>query len=190
LPAKYSFRELVGKKTLIIGDVGSGKTGLTIKLINEAVQLGFSSKITVIDIAPATVAIGGRKIGGRIDEFNRAIVKNIRYLAPLKMEAPRLSAKSAGELLSLIEFNRKQIEPLLYEYLKDPTQILFINEVSMYFQSKNFNLILSAAKLAETFIANGYYGKYFEFNHGTGVSKVERELMDLLAENMDVVIEL
>jgi hypothetical protein len=68
--------------------------------------------------------------------------------------------------------------------------MLFINDISIFFQSGSSKAVLSTIEASETFIANGYYGKYFAFDHDTGVSKTERDLMDLLASKMDKVIDL
>jgi len=183
------FTELLGKKVLIIGEVGAGKTKLTLRLLTEGVNLGYAQDITLIDMAPATVMRRGRKVGGKIREFTDA-VKKIRYLTPAKIETPRLSARSAGELLELVRINKERIDPFLDTYIKEPTKILFINDVSIYFQSGTYDNVLSAVMKANTLIANGYYGKFFAFDYGTGVSARERELMDKFAEKMDIVIKL
>jgi len=183
------FTELLGKKALIMGDVGAGKTRLTLRLLTEAVNLGYAREITLIDMAPATVIREGRKVGGKIREFTD-IVKRIRYLTPQIVETPRLSAHSSDELLQLVKTNKERIDPLLKEYLENPTKIAFINDMSMYFQSGAFDLILSVSRKADTFVANGYYGKFFAFDFGTGVSKIERDLMDKLAQHMDIVMRI
>lgn len=177
------------KKTLIMGDVRTGKTKLTAELLEEAVNLGFSRMITVIDIAPETEVVEGRRIGGRLSEITTAH-KEVRYLAPPRVETPRLKATSAEELLSLVQLNAERIRPLLEEYMTTPTPILFINDISIYLQSGQIDPVLRAAGQAETLVANGYYGEYFSQNHGTGVSKRERDLMDLLASQMDIIIKL
>jgi hypothetical protein len=183
------FTELLGKKILIMGDVGAGKTRLTLRLLNEAINLGRAREITLIDMAPSTVIREVRKVGGKIGEFTDA-VKKIRCLTPQVVETPRLSAHSSDELLKLVKINKERMDPLLKEYLENPTKIAFINDMSMYFQSGAFDLILSVARKADTFVANGYYGKFFAFDFGTGVSKIERDLMDKLAQHMDTVLRI
>jgi hypothetical protein len=189
LPSGYSFQNLLGKKVLITGDVGAGKTKLTLELLGEAIELGFRDRITVIDMAPATTIVGERKVGGRMSELTGA-VKEVRYLTPQRVETPRLKADSADELLFLVRLNEERIRHLIEEFINDPSPILFINDVSIYFQSGSGDPIFAAAEAAETLIANGYYGGYFAFDHGTGVSKVEKELMDRLAHHMDVLIRI
>jgi GTPase SAR1 family protein len=189
LPVEYSFQNLLGKKVLITGDVGAGKTKLTLELLGEAVEMGFRDGITVIDMAPATTVVGESKVGGRLSELTEA-VREVRYLAPQRVETPRLKADSADELLYLVGLNEERIRRLIEEFISDPSPILFINDVSIYFQSGSGDPIFAASEAAETLIANGYYGEYFAFDHGTGVSKLEKELMDRLAHHMDVLIRI
>lgn len=186
---KGSFTDYLGKRTLIIGDVGAGKTKLTVELLEEAVRKSHGKEITIIDMAPATTFVKGRKIGGKLSEHTEA-TKRVRYMTPKKVETPRLRAESAEELLELVRLNEEIIRPLLMEYIENPSPILFINDISIYLQQGSAEPVLAASKKAETFIANGYYGKYFAFDYKTGVSKVEKELIDILVEEMDIVIRL
>ena len=186
---KGSFTDYMGKRTLIIGDVGTGKTKLTVELLEEAIKISHGEEITIIDMAPATTFVKGRKIGGRLSEHTEA-TKRVRYLTPEKVETPRLRAESSEELLDLVRLNEERIRPLLMKYIESPTPILFVNDISIYLQQGSAEPVLSASKKAETFIANGYYGRYFAFDYGTGVSKVEKELIDTLVEEMDIVIRL
>jgi len=68
--------------------------------------------------------------------------------------------------------------------------ILFINDTSIYLQSGDYETILSTVRAADTLIANGYYGRTMEFDFDTGISMVERELMDKLIMSADIVIKL
>lgn len=187
MPQRYSFTEFLEKKILIIGDVGAGKTKLTLELISQAIEAGHAKDTTIIDMAPATKLVKGRKVGGRLYEMME-IPKQMRYLAPVKVETPRLSAEDADHLLHLIKLNHDAILPLLLDFVNNPSPILFINDISIFFQSGSSKAVLSTIKPSETFIANGYYGKYFAFDHDTGVSKTEQDLMDLLSSKMDKVI--
>lgn len=183
------FEDCLGKRTLILGELATGKTMLTVKLIREAAQLGYASEITIIDLAPKTLRHKGRKIGGRIEEYIK-LPDDVSYLAPERIETPRLRAKSADELLSLVRLNRERIEPLFKAFIRDPTEILFINDLSIYLQSGSADSVLSVAKAAETFIANAYYGESLAFDHGTKVSENEKTLTELVSDRSDVVVRL
>jgi len=187
ISSPLSFRQCLGRKVLILGDVRTGKTKMTVKLLSEAVRAGYGKDITVIDLAPATTKVRGKKVGGRLSEL-MSLPKELRYSAPAKVETPRLSASSADQLLALARTNHEAITPLLEEFLTAPSSILFVNDVSLYFHSGTADLMFKAAERAETFVANGYYGRYFAFDYETGISKKEHELMDLLAAKMDKVV--
>jgi hypothetical protein len=172
-----------------MGNVRTGKTKLTVELLEEAVGLGISKDITVIDMAPRTKMVRGLSIGGRLSELTVAL-RDVRYLTPPEVVTPRLEAASAKELLSMVRLNAERIRPLIEDYVERPTPVLFINDVSIYLQSGSAEPVLAVAALAGTFIANGYYGEFFSKDHGTGVSRRERTLMELLASQMDVVVRL
>lgn len=185
----YAFRDLLGKKVLITGDVGVGKTKLTIALLDEAIAAGWRDQITVIDMAPATIFIQGRKIGGKLIELSDH-VKHVQYLTPPRVETPRLSAKSKEELRHLVAVNEACIRPLLTTFVEAPTPILFVNDISIYLQSGDDTPILAAMEVAETFIANGYYGRTITSDFAAEVSTTERRLMQQLINAVDRVIAL
>jgi len=189
LPKSYPFKKFLKKKILIVGDVGSGKTKLTANLLDQAVDMGYSRKITVIDMAPPTMRVRGIRIGGTLAEITRSTLK-VRYLKPAKVKAPRVTAKTPQELRKLAKFNRTAIDRLLTKYAQKPTPILLINDVSMYLQAGRLERILRVARKAETFIANGYFGKKLEEDLGTGISGREKTLMKRLMKEMDILIRL
>lgn len=189
MTSRCDFRDFALKRTLIVGDVGVGKTKMTVQILSDALSQGYSRDITIIDMAPRAMVYGGRRIGGCISEMMK-LPGGVRYLQPPMVAAPRLSASSPGQLLLMVEANRKSIEPLLREFLDDPTPILFVNDVSIYFQSGCYKAVFEALEASKTFIGNGYYGSSLPSDYGTGVSKIERHLMDLLLSRMDIVINL
>lgn len=188
MESAYHFRDFIGRKVLIIGDVGVGKTGFLIKLLKEAVELGLAKDVSVIDLAPKVVEVKGRKIGGKISDFVDNL-PNIRYLT-VEVVPPRITARTGEELLRLINLNKRRIDRILKSYLDDPTPIVFVNDISIYLQSGKIALMTSLIKAAETFIADGYYGKSLEHDLSTGVSRREKELMEELAKRMDFTIRL
>jgi len=188
-PPSKSFADLLGKRTLILGDIRSGKTRLTASLLREAMALGFTTEITIIDMAPKSTLVKGLRIGGRLFEPSKR-PEGVRYLAPGRVETPRLTAKSGEELLKLVEENRKRIHPLLKNYISKPTPILFTNDLSLCLQSGDIKTLHDTMQAAGTFIGNGYYGNTLADDFSTGISARERELMDQLAVTMDIQIRL
>ncbi len=186
---EYLFESLIGRKVIILGEVGTGKSSLTLKLIRQAIELSKVKEITIIDMAPSAATLKGGRIGGRLDEISD-IVKKAKYLAPTEITPPRLSARSSEELVQLIWQNKQLIDSAIRAYEEEPTPILFINDISIYLQSGDISSILELIKLPRTFIANGYYGTSLDHDLDTGISKLERSMMDRLCKSMDLIINM
>jgi len=189
LPEKLSVNEILGRKVLIVGDVGTGKTALTVQIFEKLIDLGLENDITIIDMAPKTFFISGKRVGGKLDEYTD-LVKKVKYLAPSVVYAPRLTSKSSQELLYLVKENVKNLDPLIDEYIRNPTKILIINDLSIYFHAGDLSKILQCLSKAETFLANSYYGKTLKNDFNTGVSYRERNLVKKMMRYMDRVIML
>lgn len=181
----FSMSEIVGLKTLIVGDVGVGKTRLTRRLLGEELEMNLE-RVTVIDMAPDVVNIEGVSVGGAL---LGAYKGDIRLLRSNDIKTPRLSAKSPEELLQLADHNRREIEGLLDVFDTEPSETLFVNDVSIYLQSGKLERLWDTIKLAETVVVNGYFGTRLEEDLGTGVSARERRLMEELASRMDKVVD-
>ncbi|MHA1834231.1 MAG: helicase HerA domain-containing protein [Candidatus Baldrarchaeia archaeon] len=189
LPEKLSVNEILGRKVLIVGDVGTGKTALTVQIFEKLIDLGLENDITIIDMAPKTFFISGKRVGGKLDEYTD-LVKKVKYLAPSVVYAPRLTSKSSQELLYLVKENVKNLDPLIDEYIRNPTKILIINDLSIYFHAGDLSKMLQCLSRAETFLANSYYGKTLKNDFNTGVSYRERDLVKKMMRYMDRVIML
>ena len=170
-----------------MGDVGTGKTELTRCLLLEAVEAGYDRSITVIDMAPRATTIRGLSVGGVLVNPEDL---GVRYLSVDDIRTPRLSAKNAEDLVRLADYNKNEIEKMLEEFVAHPTGILFINDISIYLQRGDLERLWSTLEKAETVVANGYMGEKLKDDFGTGFSAVEEEMMEKLADRMDVVIPL
>lgn len=185
----YRFRDMLGKRVLIMGDVGTGKTRLTAELLSEAIRLGYAGSTTTIDLAPNINPSSQRTVGLALTAYINDIGE-VRYLRPRRVRAPRLEAKTAEEVLRLADENAEAISVAFVEYLKQPTDILFLNDVSLYLHAGGLEKLLALLLKSETCVLNGYYGVSLEVNHDSGISVRERMLMRELARSMDLVIEL
>lgn len=180
-----SIKEALGRKTLILGAMGSGKTKLTAEILDSLLENAATEEITVIDMSPTTV-IG---IGGRISFYTSSVFK-VKYLAPEVIRAPRIEGKNKDEVLSLAEFNRRSIEPLLQEFIMKPTSILFINDLSIYLHTGDVSKVIKCLELSNTVVANSYYSDFPIDDKGSGISEREKKILEALIPKFDIVLKL
>ena len=129
-------------------------------------------------MAPESVkGIGGKlKIEGH---------ESIRYLtAPIV--APRLSGKTPQEVQTLALENARVIDDIFVTYLKNPSKILFINDVSIYLQAGDLEKLLTYISSTPTVIMNGYFGSSLG---GGALGQRERKNMEELQKRCDRVIK-
>ncbi|MEN3034902.1 MAG: hypothetical protein ABC537_01235 [Candidatus Methanosuratincola sp.] len=183
-----SYAAIKGKKTLIRGEVGRGKTALLSRLLAEAAESEGPGAITVIDMAPEEKPVGGRKVGGRlaIPASTRA---RILYAAPKRIVAPRLEGSTAEEVVCLAKQNALAIEPCLSQYIASPTPVLFANDITIYLQSGSAELLGEAVAQAMTFVGTAYWGGFFG-DKGSGINDKERLQLGKLMDLFDVVLDL
>ncbi|MEM3365275.1 MAG: hypothetical protein QXM93_02515 [Candidatus Methanomethyliaceae archaeon] len=180
-----NFKDLVGKRVLIKGDVGTGKTRLTEKLLQSAVKFLPPGHITVIDLAPQRRVVGVFSVGGTI-----SVPNEVKYLRPSKVWAPRLEGKTKDEVMALAKANAESIEVLFDFFIKSPSPVLFINDLTLYLHAGSLERLLETIKLADTFVGNAYEGRRLQDDKGSGISECERDLLKRLEEFMDIVIDL
>jgi len=146
---------LLGKRTLIIGEVGSGKTALTARIVLDFISMGLGSEITIIDMAPEKVS----DIGGKLTDYlSSKCLESVRYFS-VEIIPPRLTSRNEEEALEYAIRNFKMLKPLLEKYLSNPTRILVINDLSIYSHAGPFEDVDACIMEAETFLANSYFGK-------------------------------
>ena len=178
-------KSIIGKRMLILGEAGSGKTKLAARLIKELMMFSNPKEITVIDMAPQRIGNIGGKISNYLDPVNK-----VRYLSPKKVYTPRLTGTSHEQMLKYAELNRELIQPLLSDFVRRTTKILIINDVTLYLHAGELKTVLECVKLAETFLATAYYGSKLAEDRGAGISIRERQVIGKLATYMDQVIKI
>ena len=172
-----------------MGEVGSGKTLLTTRLLLDALNEGFKAQVTVIDLAPKALTIEGKVIGGKIKELFQ-IPKDLRYIASDKIRAPRLEGKSKKDVIRYAYENLKVIEPMFEDFEKSPTDVLFVNDLSIYLHMGDVLRLRSVLSKARTVIANAYEGKRLQADKGTGISQREAKGLNDVKGWMDIIIRL
>lgn len=184
------FDDILRHRFLITGDVGTGKTALTARLLQEAMARVGPHEITLIDMAPELKTYRGTFIGGRLTDLIGYDPK-LRVLLPEgKLFAPRIEGITGNEVMRLAKMNAQNITELLKKYIGATTPILFINDVSMYLQAGKASILLEAVRSAETFFANSYEGTTLLDDHDSGVSRREQAGLTVLKRTMDRVLPL
>jgi len=150
-------KEFRNKKTIIIGEVNTGKTTFLLDILSVFLKEG-EKEITLIDMAPESI----KGIGGKIDKDK---IDAIQYYTA-RIVAPRLTGKTEEEVEKFARHNAELINKIFVEYLKNPTKVLFINDVSIYLQAGDLIELLALLHSTPTVIINGYFSLFF-FHHLT-----------------------
>lgn len=140
----WTFTDLENYRTLILGEVRTGKTKLTQKLLEEAETL--EKDIAVIDMAPESRdGVGGKLIPAATTAYYTTDIVT-----------PRLTGKTEKEMEQLAALNKNRIEDLFNQYLPKP--VLFMNDVSIYLQRGTVDALVLIMSSSRTCIMNGYFG--------------------------------
>ena len=155
-----SYDDIVGRKTLILGDINTGKTTLTKDVLVEMCRQGLGDRIAIVDLAPeipgdvaAKRALPG--VGGKLLPPEGC---GVLYLTA-HFVAPRLSSKTEEEALEKARRNRRIIGGLFRQLNKFPREILLLNDISMALQAGTAGTLIRALEQAGTIVANGYWGE-------------------------------
>ncbi len=181
----FEIERLLGRKTLIVGEVGSGKSHLLARILEKMVESLDPKEITVIDMAPFR-HLG---IGGKLRDLTES-VNRVRYLTDDGIVPPRLIGRDANEVVRHAERNASLIRALLLEYLKRPTRILLVNDLTIYLHKGDLVLLNEVIDAAETFVATCYEGERLSDDKGSGITAIERKRLDELKGRVDNVLEL
>jgi hypothetical protein len=181
----YAF---MGKWTLIVGEINSGKTFLSRRILQQ-VSLKISDKrLAVIDMAPVIPKDTGTDnalngIGGQLIEPD--LLKGL-YLSS-HIDPPRLSTDTEEAALVIAERNLKKIEKLLQTFSKTGRDVLFVNDISLYLQFGNAENLIRYFSGVNTLVANGYFGEKL----GEGIlSQREHQEMQTVQKAFSKVIRL
>jgi len=169
----------LGRKTLIVGDVNSGKTTLTKEILDGFCRQGLGGRIAVMDLAPEIPEEVLRRrgiagVGGRLEPPGGCGAATLHAT----IIAPRLTSSSEEEAMEKAGWNREVIDGLFLRFESLKRDILFVNDVSLYLQAGNLDRITGLLEKTGTAVVNGYFGEKL----GRGeLSRREREAMKGLA---------
>ena len=171
------------QRTLIVGDVNTGKTTLTGRMLRQAVDATGPDRICIVDLSPTISAESVRNIGGRLAPPGD---ENVLYLTDI-IRPPRLSTHTEEEAEAVARRNKRIIEPLFEAFAAGGRDVLFVNDVSLYLQAGRPDHLTTWLSRAETVVANGYHGRSL----GRGrLSQTEHRRMERLMAFFDRVIRL
>lgn len=179
-----NFEKLIGKRTLICGEVGAGKTRLLTNFLKFLVSVGLKDEITVIDLAPDYGDIG-RSVESYYPE-----ARMFRYMRPDRIYPPRLLSRSRDEIIRYAEMNLIESRKLFKDYLRTPTRILLINDLTIYFHAGDPEDVLRLLDLCDTFAATAYEGEALEDDMGSGITMREKRSLSRIKERMDFIVSL
>jgi hypothetical protein len=176
--------DFIGKWTLIVGDVNTGKTMLTTRILETLCAADLSSRIVIIDLAPeiSQDLASGKNVKGAGGRLTQPSGTGVVYISSL-FEPPRLSSRSEEEAIAKAERNAGKVDGLIEEFNRFNRDILFINDISIAVQAGTAEKLVQQMNSASTLVADGYYGKRL----GSGVLSVrERQEMGGLIKHFRV----
>ncbi|MFX1275206.1 MAG: hypothetical protein ACFFBP_15030 [Promethearchaeota archaeon] len=160
------YRNCIGRYTLIYGEVNTGKTFYTAKFVEFLIESGFNPKdISILDFAPRYEELKKLKIGGKLKDFYKNIL--LCNIINLKGEIipPRLTARNKNELQKFARQNYIKTLEAIEKFNKNHTNVLIINDISIYLQFGNKKYLLNTIKKSQTFFGNSYFGKSIKSNY-------------------------
>jgi hypothetical protein len=180
--------EFTNRFTMIVGDINSGKTTLTQKILAVYCR-ATGGTATVVDLAPEirprdreaqnkTMAIGG--------VLQIPDLEGVRSYRP-RIYPPRLRARSESEAEALAAENLRTIDTLIEKALPKDTDAIFINDCSLYLHAGSAAKLLGLIQHYPTSVVNGYFGRFF----GSGpISIREKSGMESMIRHCDRLIKL
>jgi len=167
-----------GRRTLILGDVNTGKTRLTRSILEAFAAAGEAQEIALLDLAPEPAG----DVGGKFPASAAGVLHLTTAIVP-----PRLTGTDEAEVARLAAANADRIEALFDSYLKQPRPILFVNDATLYLQAGSLERFAGLLAGAATAVVNAYQGRHFADGP---LTRRERRLTDALARRCDRVIRI
>jgi hypothetical protein len=165
-----------GLRTLITGDVNTGKTSYLQLLLLKCRGRG---PLVVLDMAPEKV----RGVGGKMRVPS---APDIHYFTTV-IRPPRLSAEDEDKTQRIAADNAEIIEKNLFKKAASINgYALIINDVSLYLQMGNLDRLLEIMEKYPTVVMNGYMGNTFK---DSTLTRRERKNMEELITACDQVIQ-
>lgn len=147
------YLQYLNRKTAIAGEVQSGKTRLTQKILKELLSY-VEGPVAVLDLAPEKTF----GLGGKLDL--PLPPERISYFSPLIIP-PRLTGRSEEEIWQIAKQNFIKIEENLRLIQEQFWSLLVINDVTLYLHHGTAESLMGKVKNTATLLLNGYFGRHF-----------------------------
>ncbi len=180
------FNAFLGHHTLLYGETNTKKTYYTAKFVKFLIESEkFDPKeISILDFAPKLMKINKLKIGGKIQDFYQDSSKCNNLFFEGDIIPPRLNASNKKELYRNACINYKKTLKLLKKFNENTTEILIINDISIYLHLGGKKYLLETIKTVNTFFGNAYYGQSISKNFATLFSLREKSSINFLIMNI------
>ena len=184
---ELDFRNYVGHRTLLYGEVNTGKTYYTAKFVQYLLEIkNIKPKdISILDFAPKLAYYNNLKIGGRIQDYYDKSVKchNIEFIGVII--PPRLNAKNKNELYDNICHNFNKIYEIIEIYNGNPTPVLIINDISLFLHLGSNKYLINTINKSDTFFGNSYYGSSISSKFSKLISIREKRKVEFLIKKVE-----
>lgn len=181
------FNEFIDHQTLLYGETDTKKTYYTAKFVQFLLKVKKSNPkdITILDFAPKLFKYYGIRIGGKIEDYFPQSLKCNNIVFKGEIIPPRLRASNKKELYNNTCKNYKKTHEILKFYNENPTQVLIINDISIYLHLGSKKFLLETIKKSDTFFGNTYYGSFIERNFASLFSLKEKRVVESLIKKIE-----
>lgn len=205
----FSAPMLLGRSTLIVGEVNAGKTFLTARLIDVLIGAGLASRLAVADFAPTIPPELGKRspagVGGRIpmscqgggwEADSSGHFLRQKFYAPDGVEIlsvaaelipPRLASRTEAEADGYAASNDVAVRSMLAAVMESGRDIVVVNDATFALQARDAVELDGIIEYAQTFLGNAYLGDALRPG---GFSLRERGRLERLMKNCDRVVRL
>ena len=182
-----NYQELIGHQIFLYGETNTKKTYYTAKFVQFLIESRHvdPKEISILDFAPPQNIINNIKIGGKIKDFYKDSIKCNNLSFEGEIIPPRLKAKNIKELYVNACKNFKKTYTILNLFIKNPTSILIINDISIYLHIGNKQLLIESIKKSNTFFGNSYYGSSIKSDFTNLFSRREKRIVEYLAGKIE-----
>jgi hypothetical protein len=187
-PKKPRYHEFIGNSTLLYGETDTKKTLNTsefVKFLLEIKKIN-PKEISILDFAPKLEIINNLKIGGKVVDYYDGASKCNNILIKGKIIPPRLNANNKKELYMNACNNYKETSTILEVFNANPTEILIINDISIYLHLGSKKYLLETILKSKTFYGNSYYGGSINQNFTKLFSLREKSKVRYLIKHIEL----